>query len=659
MEQKLTHNWLLWLPILVSFGILGYFGLRTEPKFHAGICVLIAIIVCMIFNKNRVLAIYIMAIALGFYASMLRTQMVAAPILSNKIEGAWIKAKVEEIQHGSNSARLTVSNLWVNGVFYKDTPIKAKVTVRSNIENLMVGDVIIFKGVLMSPPAPAMPGGFDYRRFAYYQQIGAIGYAISKVKIKNSSPISANFIEVIRQKAIARIGQLLPQPTASIASGMLVGDTSYLKQKVYDQVRIAGIAHVIAISGMHMVVVVSIIFLVSRWLCGLSQYLTLHFNIKKIAALLSIVGSLFYLCLAGSPVSAQRAYIMSAMVLLAIIVDRHNYPLHSLAIACTVLLLATPEAVLNPSLQMSVAACFGLICSYKAVQVLLPTKAKQGWGQTIFYYGVNIASSTLVAGIFTAPFIMYHFHQFSTYSVVANLISIPLTDFILMPLGMVGLLLMPFGLDKWVFVLMHYGIECMLWVAKSVASLPASSLFVPAIPDYTMLFFAYGVIFAFIGKRYIGIVGLSMVIISAVSLLWVRMPDLMVDSQGKLFAVRYHNRYYFSEKRSNRFTRTVWQESLGEKDAVTIKAANIPNCDLETCVVEAKHKAIVTKNIDEELCGKYDVIVNLGRGDMVCDQPYIISVKDLSKSGTHMIWLNKDKVVIEKAISPEIMRPWS
>jgi len=658
MEKKLIHNWLFWLPVFVSFGILIYFNLPSEPTVNYMFAAGLIPGLYLLSRKHKLAAIYATALLLGFAACIVRTSWVQTPVLPYKVEDTWIKGKIEEIQYSAIGARLTVSNLWVKNLPRESTPLKVKITVRTKIETVAVGDVVVFKGTLMPPPGPSMPDGFDYQRFAYYQQVGGIGYATSRIKVKYSAPISSHFIEKIRQNAISRINTILPQPAASIASGMLVGDTSYLKQKIYEPVKIAGIAHVIAISGMHMVVVVSIIFLAARWLCGLSQYLTLHFNTKKIAALLAISGSLFYLLLAGNPVSAQRAYIMSSMVLLAIIVDRNNQPLHSLAVACTLLLLVTPESLLNPSLQMSVAACFGLICSYRFLQRWIPPKEGQNWLNTALHYGINIASSTLVAGMFTAPFIIYHFHQFSTYSVLANLISIPLTDFILMPLGMLGLLLMPVSLDKFIFIAMEYGINFMLWIATSIASLPNASLFVPSVPGYAMTLFSYGAIIAFIGSGRLRAMGYVMISASLLNILWIKMPDVIIDSHGKLFSVRYNGKYYFSDKRSNRFVRKIWQESLGENETLTIKEANISDCSVDRCVVNTKSTTLITKHPEQSNCDKYKVIVDLSDAPVNCEKSRVITLKNLSEEGTHLLWLDEEDVTIKKSFAQN-NRPWT
>lgn len=645
--MPLRNNWIFWIPLFISIGIFAYFTsplgdliYQISPPLGYFCLIVSAIIFLLLYRKNKIATIYIASVIIGFYASVIRTELVASPILSEAIQNVWVKGKVDDIQYATSGGRVTLSELYVKDLKKSERGVRIKVTVKTNIDDISIGDIVSFKGTLMPPMSPSIPDGFDYRTFAYYQKIGGTGYATSRLIIKNKAEVTSHFIEKLRQAAISRIVEILPQPAASIASGMLVGDSSYLKQKVYEKIKIAGIAHVIAISGMHMVVVVSIIFFVFRWLCGLSHYISLRFDAKKVAAIISIIGSLFYLILAGNPVSAQRAYIMSSLVLLAIVLNRRSQAMHSLAISCTILLLLTPESLLNPSLQMSVAACFGLIWSYSFFHnSITPPKPNQLLAKWI-HYMLNISFSTFVAGIFTAPFIIYHFHQFSTYSLLANLISIPLTDFLLMPLGMIGLVLMPIGLDLIPFLIMEKGIDLMLLIVDVVSKLPMSSLFVPSISGYTMTLFSYGMIISCVAKDKARSCGLIMISISFISLFWIKMPDILIDSDGRLFAIRNEGNYYFSNMNIARFVRKVWQESIGENNPISIDKAKIQGCTSSHCVLSKGDHSVLILKSDDYACQNYDLVINLINSDSICNLK-TITLTDLKNNGAHAIWIDK------------------
>ena len=154
--------------------------------------------------------------------------------------------------------------------------------------------------------------------------------------------------------------------------------------------------------------------------------------------------SLIYLILAGSSISAQRAFIMSSLTLIAIIIDRNASPMRSIGLTALTLMLLTPESILSASLQMSLAACMCLVAVFEFSKKLCSRIGYDSYFKKALNYAVSITLSTLTAGLATAPFVIYHFNQFSTYSVLMNLVAIPLSDFIIMPLGLITMLMMPF-----------------------------------------------------------------------------------------------------------------------------------------------------------------------------------------------------------------------
>jgi competence protein ComEC len=654
--MKLRINWIYGIPLAISLSILVYFNLPSEPKLNYYYILYYSLFISIIAFRHKIVAIYLTALLIGFIACVIRTQTVYAPTIHHKLENIWINGQISEIQLAERGGRITLTNLFVRELSKKQTHKKIKIISNSSLEQFTVGDKVVFMGTLMAPAAPMVPAGFDYQRFAYYQQIGGTGFALSKIILKSKPPLEAHFIEKIRQKIIARINHTMPQPAASIASGMLVGDSSYLKQKVYQQVKAVGIAHVIAISGMHMVVIVGIIFLSTRQLCTYSQFLSINYNLKKLSAIWAIIGSFFYLILAGNPVSAQRAYLMSTMILLSVLFDRYNNPLNSMAIACTIILLITPEALLNPSLQMSVASCFGLIMAYDQLQKLLPDHNDNNLFLRIMRYGFNVAASTFIAGLFTAPLIIYHFHNFPTYTILANLLAIPLTDMILMPLGLLGLLLMPLQLEQLPLALMKIGIDLMLWLVVKISILPQANVFIPHLPIYLVAAFIVGIIAIFVPKNWLRLGGFGILTLSCYAAFKTKMPDLVVSGDGDLFAVLHKQRYYFSSLRHRKFTRQVWQEFLGESNPQSIKSAQIENCTAVECLVG--DKILISFQPDNTMCDKYQLIINLAEQPLFCSDSKIINRIYLFENGTSFIYLRENDFSIDFAIDPLVARPW-
>jgi competence protein ComEC len=228
--------------------------------------------------------------------------------------------------------------------------------------------------------------------------------------------------------------------------------------------RDSGLAHVLAISGLHMVIMAGTVF-----------WLALRFAIKKWAAAIALLAAAFYLALSGATVPTVRAWIMMSIFLIAVMLDRPAITMRNVALAALAILVAAPESLFDPSFEMSFAAVIGLVAFYEWLtrrkRQYLPdvSPAWRGlrWsGALVFGAGLT----TLIAGTAVAPFAVYHFHRMTHFGLVANMIAAPLVSLIIMPMALLSLIAMPFGLEAWPLQVMGYGIELMMGAAQWVAS---------------------------------------------------------------------------------------------------------------------------------------------------------------------------------------------
>src|SRR6476660_6723901 len=226
--------------------------------------------------------------------------------------------------------------------------------------------------------------------------------------------------------------------------------------------------------------------------------LTVSFPIKKWSAAAAMVAAAFYLLLSGAEVATQRSFFMTAVVLIAIMVDRRAVTFRTLAVAAMIVLAIAPEALVHPSFQMSFAATLGLVA---LVQIGMPnlfaspdhsTTARVAlWGGREF---VLLLLASLVAGLATTPDAAFHFHRVTPYGVLANLAAMPVVSALVMPAGLLGLLAMPFGLDGLFWQLMGWGIDWMIAVTRWVASLPGAVGRITAFGTGTLIAASIGII---------------------------------------------------------------------------------------------------------------------------------------------------------------------
>jgi len=220
-----------------------------------------------------------------------------------------------------------------------------------------------------------------------------------------------------------------------------------------------------------------------------------------------------------------------------------------------------------------------------------------------------------------------------------------MTEFFLMPLGMIGLVLMQIGLDLIPFLIMEKGIDLMLLIVDVVSKFPMSSLFVPSIAGYTMILFSYGIVISCVAKDKIRTCGLIMISISLISLFWIRMPDILIDSDGRLFAIRHEGNYYFSNMNIARFVRKVWQESIGENNPTSIDKAKIQDCTSHRCILSKEHNSVLILKSGDYECQNHDLVINMINSDSICDLK-TITLTDLRKNGAHAIWIDQ-KITIK------------
>ena len=336
----------------------------------------------------------------------------------------------------------------------------------------------------MSPPLqPLRPGGYDFARDMYFQRIGASGYALGAIKVK-APPVAGGFwlryatvIDDLREAIDKRMRAIIAGDNGSIASALITGKRDAISTPVNDAMYVSSLAHVLSISGYHMAVVAGIVFFIFRAGLALVPSLANRYPIKKWAAFGALIAATFYLLLSGAEVATQRSYIMIAIVLLGVMLDRPTLTFRTISVAAMAVLTLAPQAVVHPSFQMSFAATLALIAAY---QYGLPWRADRdsSLGARVALWGVRefagLILASLVAGLATTPYAAFHFHRLAPYGVVANLLAMPVVSVVVMPMGILGLVAMPFGFDAVFFRLMGNGLDWMIWVSLWVASLPGA-----------------------------------------------------------------------------------------------------------------------------------------------------------------------------------------
>jgi competence protein ComEC len=270
-------------------------------------------------------------------------------------------------------------------------------------------------------------------------------------------------IDALRANVNARIRAALPDETGEIAVALITGERGGISDEVNQAMRYSGLAHILSISALHMVIMAGTVFWLVRALLALVPGLALRYPIKKLAAVS------FYLVLSGAPVPTVWSWIMMSIVLIAVMLDRPALTMRNVALAALAILIVAPESLFDPSFEMSFAAVVGLVALYEWLSERGRQSLKEVsplWATLRRGAGLvgGAAATTLVAGTAVAPFAVYHFHRMTHYGLIANLVAAPLVSLLIMPMALLSLLAMPFGLEAWPLKAMSLGIDS--WLAR-------------------------------------------------------------------------------------------------------------------------------------------------------------------------------------------------
>jgi competence protein ComEC len=669
-------QWLLWAPVGLGIGVAVYFGLPEEPPLWLGpilaLCGALLSLFCRRHARFAALGVVLTLIALGFGAAGLRTAAVAAPILERDIGPVRIEGRIQSMDPLPSGERLVLQDPAIAGLAPERTPSRVRIKLMREVPGLEIGDRIVLLGKLSPPAPPFAPGGFDFQRDAFFDGVGAIGFAFGTVQTEPGTDATpgriGTFLAGLRRSITQRILAVLPGPEGGMAVALIAGTQTAIDKPTMTAMRDSGLAHLLSISGLHVGFVAAILFFCVRALLALWPPLALRYPIKKWAALAALLGTAFYTLLAGSPIPTQRAFLMTGLILLAVMADRVALSMRLIAWAAFVVLLLRPDAMVGPSFQMSFAAVLALIAAYEGSREWRAARrAEAGPLRRAFLYLGGLILTSLIAGAATAPFAIYHFNRFSEFSVVANLLAIPLTGFWVMPWAVAACLLMPFGLEGLALVPMGWGIEGVIWIAQAVAGWPGAVLLLPAMPLAGLILVTLGGLWLCLWRRpwrYWGMVG---IVLGMASMLLTQTPDILVAEDGKLVAVKAADGQLVLNSRRDSLATETWLRRAGQSESDRWPsqgegAGGLLTCDSLGCLYrQAGHNVALAWSTEALLedCAEADLVISLEPVRKPCPSAKrVIDRFDLWRQGGHAIWLRPGFIEVETVAERRGNRPW-
>jgi competence protein ComEC len=579
--ERLAGRLLLFAPVCLGTGIGGYFALPVEPT--ALVWALVAIgaagagLVGARLTRSRYAGVGFLALGLammlaGLLVAGLRTETVRAPVIGFRYYGP-VEGRVVKIDRSQSDAiRLTLDRVRLERVAPDARPERVRVSLHGAQGYLdpVPGQSVAMTAFLSAPEGPVEPGGFDFRRMAWFDRIGAVGYtrAPALLLAPAGEGLGALFIHRLRQRIAAYVRAAIPGEAGAFAAAITTGDRAQMSPEALAALRGSNLAHLLAISGLHMGLLTGFVFAALRYALALVPGLADRHSTRKIAAVVALQAGAFYLALSGGNVATERAFIMVSVMFGAVLLDRRALTLRAVAVAALLILLVQPEALGEPGFQMSFAATTALVAVFGLLRDW-PGWQPPRWARG----GLSVVISSAVAGFATAPFAAAHFNQVSYYGLLANLSAVPVMGTLVMPLAVLAGLLAPLGLAGLALSVMRWPIEWILWVAQRVSTLDGAVGHVASPGAWVLPLIGLGglalVLLAGRGRA-VGLVPLALGFA-----LWAdtERPAALVASSGGLVGVLGPDGRALSKPRGDGFAAMAWLENDGDPVAQDVAFA--------------------------------------------------------------------------------------
>lgn len=502
-------RWILWLPVGMIIGAAGWMlAARDPPIWLAGFLLAAGVagaVTSASWPSERpdgwsvtlrrclagVCALFAAA-GLGALAAQVRAASVAQPLFAGTEEPVRVQGWVVANDASDNGPRLRLLVRSIEGV---DNPPRYVRLSVGQAGVLSPGRAADCRGVLGPPAGPMAPGGYDFARRAYFERLGATGFAFGRCRPAAFEPPPGWLdrerlrLAAMRADLAAAIYEAAPYRGGAIAAALVTGDRSSIDAETNIALRDSGLGHLLSVSGIHMGVVGGLVFAMLLWTLSLIGPIALRFPVKKIAAIGALLVLAAYLIISGSSVPALRSFVMACVAFGAILLDRPAISMRGLALAAFIVVLAFPESVLEPGFQMSFAATMALVALFEMMkraphEPALPTPGPLIGALQATTRGIgSVLLISFVAGLATDPFAIYHFQRFAVYSLPANLITAPIMSFLVAPMAAAAAILAPFGLADPALELMASALDMIAAVGQTFGERPEAVRAVPRPPE--------------------------------------------------------------------------------------------------------------------------------------------------------------------------------
>lgn len=683
-------------PIAFGLGAIAYFHAASEPFWPVTLASAAAL--AAIANRHKahgVLTYCLIAGALffaGMVAGQMRTAIALGAAVVKPVSGA-IEAVVISADRGrTGQPRYLVRPVKIEGWPQSGSgatlPGMVRLTAARAGSGFFPGDTIVGQARLQPFPGPAYPGGYDFRFFALYDGLGGTGFFTGRPQRGPAGaalPLTARMavsINRLRAEVGRRIRAVASGDNGEIAVALVTGDRSGISQIAQESLRRSGLAHILSISGVHMALLSLTVIGMLRWTLAWFPAIALHYPVRKWAAAAALAAVTAYLVLSGGETATRRSWLMLAIMLAALLLDRRAISTRNVAIAALVILATTPEAVLEPGFQMSFGATAALVAAFSAFARWREEKARPekpapqgmvrafaGW---LGRHGAGLAATSLVAGTASGVIALAHFHRFALWGFAGNLLAMPVVSVAVMPLALLSCLAMPYGLEGPFVAAYVAAIGLVMDISDFVAGFGAGAP-AGASPAAFLPLVASGLAILTLLTTRLRLIGVAPIALAMTVAGRSPAPDIAIAEDGRTIAVADAQRKLAPlAPRRNRFVTDLWLNAwsggvAGNRDEV------FGACDKDRCEIfprgnkpSPKVLLVYDPKLLRAACRDADILLapRLWFVDCPGRKPRLVLKRgDFERGGAHAIFLAGNAAgetghVVAVAARGQPSRPW-
>ncbi|NTA58284.1 ComEC family competence protein [Agrobacterium tumefaciens] len=587
-ERAFGHDF-LFIPVSIGCGAVLWFSLDATPSPVVLIATFLFVAVLALFVRYKAgiaaavcgpFAFLLLGMLLADFETRRAGTVVLDTPVTTTITGTVARREVDARGYWRYVVDLTATA----DPTLSRPPQRISVLSRGGGEPIALGATLRGKVRLSPPSGPALPGLNDFAFTSYFKGIGATGFFYKSPQAPVSPVGDARpdkgWLEWadmrlygLRSAIAERIRTTIGGDAGAFAASIITDERQAISAETMEALRLSGLAHIVAISGLNMALASGIFFVGLRLAFSLFPAFAQRWPVKKIAAFAALLMTLAYYLISGFAVSAERAWLMMSVMLIAVLFDQPSLSLRNVAISALIILAFSPSEIMGPSFQMSFAATIALVSAYafwsrwRTDRERLFIGRKPAWLKVAEMMGAvigGVITTSLIGGLSTAIYSAEHFHRVTTYGLFANLAAMPLMSLIVMPFALIAMLLMPFGLDAPFLKIMGYGMALVIEVANEVASWGGSAA--TGRPHGWFIGLAsVGFLLLTLLRSRLALLGIPFLLfafgVSAVTA-YRDLPDLLIHEDGDLVALLEDGKVSTTKARPQGFVYGQWQRAL-------------------------------------------------------------------------------------------------